>query len=105
REASSARITLFPKTFDAGPQGLAVPQVARRLAKSANAARGAGGDDVAGRQRDELTQVRHDRGRTEDQVVGIGVLNPFVIDITGQPQAAGVVDLIRSHQQGAKWSR
>src|SRR3954464_3639677 len=63
---------------DRGQLG-AVAQVLPRVARMPDAARGPGRDDVAGLQREDVGDVRDERLRREDEVVGRGRLHGLAV--------------------------
>ncbi|MCO5546661.1 hypothetical protein L7F22_000095 [Adiantum nelumboides] len=66
----------------------AVGEVARGRARVADAARGAGGDDVARVEREDLRQVDHEVHRAEHELIGRGVLHGLAGQLRGDPQCA-----------------
>ena len=82
-------------TLDAHHHIVAGLQVARRLAREADAAGGSGRDHVAGLEREDAGEVSDQVRNGEDEVARVGVLQLFAVD--GQPdvQVVRVGDFIQ----------
>ena len=82
----------------------AVGEVARGLAGVADAARRAGGDDVAGVERDDLRQVDDELDRPEHELVGRGALHGLAVERGADgPAARGQLvggDQVRAERRG-----
>ena len=79
-QAARQRLRSTPSAGDRRLDDLPVGEEARRLAPGADAAGRAGGDDVAGQQREDRRQVGHERRGVEDELARRRRLDDLAVD-------------------------
>ena len=65
---------------------------------------GAGGDDVAGVEREELAQVAHELLHREDHRPRRAVLHPLAVDFEPEFQVLRIGDFVFGDEPGAEWA-
>src|SRR5580704_17565849 len=81
-------LVLLAQTLDRQPHAVARFEELRRLHAETDTRRRAGRDDVAGQQGHEMADIADDVVDPEDQIGGVAVLYPPVVDLG--PQAAAL---------------
>ena len=96
------RVGQLADTFDFDDALVAGLQVTRRLAGETDAGRGAGGDDVAGLQREHAREIRDQLRHVEDQVLRVRVLQLFAARGSGEiVEIVRILDLVGGHDRRA----
>ena len=93
---------LLAEAFDAEADGLAGAEEDGRLAAHADAGGGAGGDDVAGVEREELAEVADEFLDAEDHRGGRAVLAALAVDFEPELQVLRVGDFVFGDEPGAE---
>src|SRR5690348_2879736 len=93
---------LFAEALDAESHGLAGAEEGGGLHAEADAGGGAGGDDVARVESEELAEVAHEFGDSEDHGAGIAVLAALAVDFEPEVEVLGVGDFVGGDEPGAQ---
>ena len=93
---------LFAEAFDAEADGLAGAEEGGRLHAHADAGGRAGGDDVAGVEREELAEVADELLHAEDHRGGGAVLAALAVDFEPELEVLRVGDFVFGDEPGAE---
>src|SRR4029079_5952990 len=74
-------VVTLPEAGDARDHDASIAQELLRVARIAPPPRRAGGDDVAGLERDDRRDVRHECERVEHEVGRVGLLLHLAVDL------------------------
>ena len=97
-------LLLFAEAFDAEADGLACAEEGWWFHAHADAGGCAGGDDVAGVEREELAEVADERADAEDHRGGGAVLVALAVDFEPEFQVLRVGNFVARYQPGADWA-
>ena len=95
-------LELFAEAFDAEADGVAGAEKHRGLAAHADSARCAGGDHVAGVEREELAEVADQLSHGEDHRRGVAVLHALVVHFEPEAEILRVGDFVLRDEPGSE---
>src|SRR5882724_12928284 len=106
KSTSENFLLLLAEAVDADKHLVAgLEELRRRLDAHAHAGRGAGAHHVAGGQRADVRQIRHQLLYAEDHRAGIAGLLALAVDVEPHSQILRILDFVRGHEPGAEWRK